>query len=190
MIREKILFLNKEECDSLITICKTQSCNINIKNYIKAHPFEIKDESHFIFSKIREFISIETGLPKENQEFISCIRYGENGSYHEHYDTFIYPSHALAKNIDTQFFYDSNMSQGGHRKYTSIIYLNDDFSGGETYFAKLNKTIKPETGKIVLWKNIKENNEIDELMFHTGKSVLSNEKWILVIYIREKIYSK
>ena len=82
------------------------------------------------------------------------------------------------------------MSQGGHRKYTSIIYLNDDFSGGETYFAKLNKTIKPETGKIVLWKNIKENNEIDELMFHTGKSVLSNEKWILVIYIREKIYSK
>ena len=190
MIREKILFLNKEECDSLITICKTQSCNINIKNYIKAHPFEIKDESHFIFSKIREFISIETGLPKENQECILCIRYGENGGYHEHYDTFICPSHALAKDIDTQLLYDSNMSQGGHRKHTAIIYLNDDFSGGETYFTKLNKIIKPETGKIVLWKNIKENNEIDESMLHTGKSILSKEKWILIVYIREKIYNK
>ena len=75
-------------------------------------------------------------------------------------------------------------------KYTSIIYLNDDFSGGETYFAKLDKTIKPETGKIVLWKNIKENNEIDELMLHTGKSVLSKEKWILVIYIRKNHFNR
>jgi hypothetical protein len=36
-----------------------------------------------------------------------------------------------------------------HRVYSSIIYLNDDYEGGEIRFTKLNKTIKPKAGSIV-----------------------------------------
>ena len=45
-----------------------------------------------------------------------------------------------------------NSSQGSHKDfyehpYTSIIYLNDDYSGGNTYIEK--KLITPKSGKII-----------------------------------------
>jgi hypothetical protein len=50
MINEINYFLTKEECDSLISICKSQP--YNIKNYMKTHPFEIKDDKkiHGLYS--------------------------------------------------------------------------------------------------------------------------------------------
>jgi Rps23 Pro-64 3,4-dihydroxylase Tpa1-like proline 4-hydroxylase len=42
----------------------------------------------------------------------------------------------------------SNLS---NRHYTSIIYLNDDYSGGETVFPTENKTCSPEIGKFVIF---------------------------------------
>jgi predicted 2-oxoglutarate/Fe(II)-dependent dioxygenase YbiX len=33
--------------------------------------------------------------------------------------------------------------------FSSILYLNDDWEGGEIYFPKLNKTIRPEKGDLV-----------------------------------------
>ena len=33
--------------------------------------------------------------------------------------------------------------------FSSILYLNDDWEGGEIYFPRLNKTIRPEKGDLV-----------------------------------------
>jgi hypothetical protein len=37
-----------------------------------------------------------------------------------------------------------------HRLYGSIIYLNDNYSGGETYYPEHNIYIKPEAGKMIV----------------------------------------
>lgn len=37
-----------------------------------------------------------------------------------------------------------------HRDFGSIIYLNDNFIGGETYYPKHNQTIKPKTGTLAI----------------------------------------
>lgn len=37
-----------------------------------------------------------------------------------------------------------------HRHYGSIIYLNDDYSGGETYYPQHNQSIKPIAGMLAL----------------------------------------
>ena len=35
------------------------------------------------------------------------------------------------------------------RKYTTVLYLNDDFEGGETHFPTLDVLVKPQKNKIV-----------------------------------------
>lgn len=37
-----------------------------------------------------------------------------------------------------------------HRKFGAIIYLNDNYSGGETYYPQHNASIKPEAGKLAV----------------------------------------
>ena len=39
------------------------------------------------------------------------------------------------------------LKRGGNRYATFLLYLNDDFEDGETYFPLRNKKIKPEKGK-------------------------------------------
>lgn len=38
----------------------------------------------------------------------------------------------------------------GHRYFGCVIYLNDDYSGGKTYYPEHNFEIKPESGKLAI----------------------------------------
>ena len=51
---------------------------------------------------------------------------------------------------------------------TFMVYLNDDFSGGETAFQ--NVVIKPETGLALLFRHE---------LFHEGKPVIAGRKYVL-----------
>ena len=57
---------------------------------------------------------------------------------------------------------------------TLIVYLNDDYVGGETYFESLKLDIKPKTGKAILFD---QGNHL----FHEGKPVTKNFKYIFHI---------
>ena len=48
-----------------------------------------------------------------------------------------------------------------HQKYTSVVYLNDDFEGGETVVETI--AIKPEVGKIVTFEGPKMHHGINEI---------------------------
>jgi prolyl 4-hydroxylase len=61
--------------------------------------------------------------------------------------------------------------------------LNDAYEGGETYFSKLDKKIKPETGKLVIWNNLLPNGKNRPSSFHCGLPVEFGTKYIAVIWI-------
>lgn len=65
------------------------------------------------------------------------------------------------------------------RIFTIIVYLNNDFGGGETRFPQTEIMVKPKTGKMVIWKNFK-NDAINPEAEHQGLPVTLGEKWILV----------
>ena len=46
---------------------------------------------------------------------------------------------------------DGSPNTTPHRSFSSIIYLNDDYEGGETYFPGFGIRIKPEPGLMVLF---------------------------------------
>ena len=43
------------------------------------------------------------------------------------------------------------LSQSLHSAYTLIIYLNDDFQGGRTYFPDLEATVSPRKGSALIF---------------------------------------
>jgi len=80
---------------------------------------------------------------------------------------------------------------GGQRLYSCVIYLNDNFEGGETHFSNLSKVIIPTKGKAVLWRNcIEGTSEPDYLSLHESLPVISGEKWALIAWIRESEFKK
>lgn len=68
------------------------------------------------------------------------------------------------------------------RLFTALIYLNDNFEGGETQFVNKNLTITPLQGRLILWKNL-SSGKCDPLSLHAGNPVKSGTKYILVTWI-------
>ena len=46
---------------------------------------------------------------------------------------------------------DGSPNATSHRTYSSILYLNDDYIGGETYFPGFGVRIKPQAGSLLLF---------------------------------------
>ena len=68
-----------------------------------------------------------------------------------------------------------------------ILYLNDDYRGGSTFFPHLLRRIRPEKGKALYFHNLRpEAGDWDPLALHTGQRVRSGEKWISNQWIRER----
>ena len=61
-----------------------------------------------------------------------------------------------------------------YRYFTFLCYLNDDFEGGATSFPQLNLSIKPETGKAILFPST---------YLHCAEPVTNGEKYVLVSWL-------
>jgi prolyl 4-hydroxylase len=125
---------------------------------------------------IKSIISDCANLPIENMENLHIVKYQVGGEYKEHHD-FFFPNE--------DYYERECTNRGGQRLKSALIYLNDDFEGGETHFPKLNKIIKPEINKMVIWDNINEDNSLNYDSLHAGLPVKSGVKYICIVWIRE-----
>ena len=107
---------------------------------------------------------------------MQIVKYEKDNYYKEHHDSFP--------------FYDPDfLSQGGHRVLTTLIYLNDDFNGGETRFPNLNMNVKPMRNSAVVFRPLdSENKKCHPKALHAGMPVKSGIKYICNIWIRESPY--
>jgi prolyl 4-hydroxylase len=135
----------------------------------------LSQEECEIVNPIKEMIAELSGFPIENQEGFHVIRYKVGGKYDPHYDCF----------EPGKDYYNRVMKHGGQRVQTWIIYLNDDFGGGETDFPEENVTVVPEKGMLVGWNNIDGPGKLNHKSKHAGLPVTYGEKWIAVIWVRE-----
>jgi len=111
--------------------------------------------------------------PFENAEDLQVVKYDVDNYYKEHHDSFPY--------YDALF-----LSQGGHRVLTTLIYLNDNFTEGETYFVNLNQKVKPQKNSAVIFHPLdKEKKKCHPKALHAGLPIKSGTKYIANIWIRE-----
>tara|TARA_B100002019_G_scaffold200584_1_gene173870 strand:+ start:183 stop:779 length:597 start_codon:yes stop_codon:yes gene_type:complete len=166
-------FLDKSDCEKVLSfqmqLEKSSTANSKSKDYRKSL-VTLVNEDEDVIKKIKKKIAKSFGLGANGMERLQLQKYPKGGYYKEHFD---------AKSED-HFQKDKSFSQ---RKYSMIIYLNDDFIGGETVFPKKDISVKPLQGRLLLFSNMfNETNYVHPFSSHLSNKITEGEKWILSIW--------
>ncbi|HSM95330.1 MAG TPA: 2OG-Fe(II) oxygenase, partial [Rhizomicrobium sp.] len=131
-------------------------------------------ECDVILMLLRARISALSGLPPQGLEWPMALHYAVGEEYkphHDYYDTSAYSLQQL-------------VSRTGQRVATFLIYLNEDFDGGETDFPKLNIRYRGQKGDGLLFFNVADGKP-DPRTLHAGLAPTRGEKWLYSQWIRE-----
>jgi prolyl 4-hydroxylase len=132
-----------------------------------------RDDSPIIdslYRRIGDLLNIDESVIRKGRaaEDMQVVYYTKGGKYDEHYDWEF-------KGIPPSRF------------ITLLLYLNEPIAGGETAFPKAaNGTgikIVPKKGSAVLFYNLLEDGNADELTMHAALPVMEGEKWLSNIWI-------
>jgi predicted 2-oxoglutarate/Fe(II)-dependent dioxygenase YbiX len=158
MIYELENFLDENECNKYVQEINNNQHQTPFTNAGKFSNNKINNfQSALLFyEKLLNYGICDNILRPNN--VIMTGKYSENDIFDLH--------------TDTGLFYDKKMQE--ETRWTLLIYLNNDFSGGETIFYddkwNVSKTIKPVAGKAILF-------DID--LWHKGSQVFDGHKyWI------------
>jgi hypothetical protein len=80
----------------------------------------------------------------------------------------------------------AQMRRFGQRIATFLVFLNEDFEGGETEFPRAGISHRGGKGDALFWANVDPSGGPDRLTFHAGKPPTKGEKWILSQWIRDR----
>lgn len=76
------------------------------------------------------------------------------------------------------------IEQFGQRVHTAILYLNDDYEGGETEFRDWQFTVNGRPGRVLSFPSVDADGREDPSSVHRGTPVLNGEKWIATLWFR------
>jgi prolyl 4-hydroxylase len=115
---------------------------------------------------LNQRIAAASNTRVEQGEQLHILRYGVGQEFKPHFD--------WSEGIDNQ------------RIKTALVYLNEDFEGGETYFPRVDVKVKAETGDAIVFRNASDDGEPDENAIHAGLPVTSGVKLIASRWIRAR----
>ena len=72
----------------------------------------------------------------------------------------------------------------GQRVHTGIVYLSDDFEGGETEFREWNLSLRPARGECISFSSVDAAGRPNPDSVHRGAPVTAGEKWIATLWFR------
>lgn len=125
-----------------------------------------------------ERISEASGEPVKNQEMLGVLKYEPGQEYKPHGDYLT--ADFSGKNQEVE--------RSGQRKKTFLVYLNEDFTGGETEFINIDLRTRGKKGDGLMFVNVTEKSEPNTLTVHAGRPVKEGIKWLSTMWIREKEY--
>lgn len=181
-IQEIPNFLSSEECDQIISMSKDKLFESRVYSD-KADLYESKsresqqcwhDDETDLVKSISEKVRKLTNTKNQHQEHLQVVNYQAGGFFSPHYDAC----------EGTPTYCERMNGSEGPRYLTVLVYLNDGFEGGETVFPKINKTVKPQKGKAVIFQSVNDDGVIIKEALHGGNPVKSGEKWIANKWIR------
>jgi len=109
-----------------------------------------------------------TGTDVSQGEPLQILRYQPGQEYRPHFDW---------------------LDVGNRRVMTALIYLNDDYEGGETAFTKAGLKVKGRPGDVIMFKSQGPNGKLDPLSEHAGLPVLRGTKYLGSRWLRERAHT-
>ena len=104
----------------------------------------------------------------EKGEALAVLRYVPGQQYHPHHDAL--------PGVDNQ------------RAWTMLVYLNQGYAGGATYFPSLGLTVRGQGGDGLLFANLDAQGRIDPRAVHAGLPVEAGVKWLCTRWIRQRAF--
>jgi prolyl 4-hydroxylase len=165
------------ECDFLIDVASPRFRPAMIfhdgqKRFVR-DPLRDSDAAAFPFVSewpaVHSFnrrLAAASGTDVRQAETLQVLRYGTGQQYRPHLDAI--PSLA------------------NQRKLTFLVYLNDDYAGGETVFPELDIEVSGRLGMGLLFANALPDGRPDPRTRHAGAPVTSGTKLIASRWIRAR----
>ena len=148
-----------------------------VDSYRSNSVFELPlHETDVVVALIRARIAAATRVPEFIFELPQLMRYAVGEEFRPHHD-FIDPAKPG---------FAAELARRGQRMGTFLLYLNEDFTGGETEFPKAGISFRGRTGDALFFANVTPDGRPDPLTLHAGKPPSSGEKWILSQWIRDR----
>lgn len=116
------------------------------------------------------------GIDPSFGETIQGQRYAPGQEFRGHYDHF----------LPSQPFWDAEQKRGGQRSWTAMAYLNAVEEGGQTEFARVNLSIPPQPGALLIWNNMKPDGTPNANAMHAGMPVVRGTKYVLTKWYRSR----
>jgi prolyl 4-hydroxylase len=132
--------------------------------------------SDVVVGLMRERVARAVGVAPEFCEVAKVLHYEPGQTFHRHADFLETKRPSLQEEV----------RQRGQRVATFLLYLNDDYSGGETDFPDIGYRYKGRTGDALLFLNVDEAGAPDYSTTHAGLPPAAGEKWLLSQWVRSR----
>jgi predicted 2-oxoglutarate/Fe(II)-dependent dioxygenase YbiX len=122
-----------------------------------------QEQVEYVIDKCKVYLEQTYKLPCE-LSVVEFIKYEAGGHYATH--------------IDGQYL-DNDVIKIGpdHKDLSCILYLNDDYEGGELTFNFFNKTIRPKSGQVITFPS-------NWRYLHKVSTITSGERYAIVIWFK------
>lgn len=177
----KRAFLSPAECTRIIALIDAKRRPSTIADDLGDSLFRTS-ETCDLDSALPEVATLEdriaelTGLDLAHGEPIQGQRYATGQEFKAHTDYF------EPDGPD----YLRYCSLSGQRTWTVMIYLNQPEAGGATRFKVIDKTVQPETGKLLAWNNLRPDGQVNGNTLHHGMKVRAGTKYVVTKWFRER----
>lgn len=180
-------FVSPAVCDWLIERARTRLTPSRVYDAVKGETlvsttrtnsvanFSIADVE-LLHLLLQSRMSVACRQPMRNMEAPAVLHYALGEQISDHYD-FVDP--AIPN-------YQEELARNGQRVVTFLLYLNDDYEGGETAFPRLGFTHKGRRGEGLFFVNALADMQPDLRMLHAGRPPTNGEKWIVSQFIRSR----
>lgn len=174
-------FLDSETCARICAMIDIARRPSTVSDYNGDNAFRTSETCDLpandpLVGEIDARIADITGLDPLHGEPIQGQRYAVGQEFKAHTDYF------EPQGIDFEKF----CGVAGNRTWTAMIYLNEPEAGGATRFKAVDKTIQPETGKLVCWNNRRPDNSLNPSTIHHGMKVRAGTKYVITKWFRER----
>jgi len=133
-------------------------------------------EMNVLTEVVRQRIAAATKLPAPLFEPSQILHYAVGQRFKPHHD-FLDPANPA---------YHESLATFGQRIATFLIYLNDDYQGGETSFPQIGLNFRAERGDALFFANVTKDGAPDPNTLHAGLPTTSGEKWVFSQWIRDR----
>ena len=118
-----------------------------------------------VVQRINRCIAAATGTKSEWGEPLNVLRYKPGQQFRPHHD-------------------GRGSGDGATRIMTALVWLNEQFDGGETEFPSLNIRVRGGVGDMLVFRNVHDDGSQDDRLLHAGLPVTQGMKWMASRWIR------